>query len=399
MKEINEQEFLWLYNLGKKDTEIAKELGVGRKLVGRFRKNLNLPNYKEYSIIHNPEFVSKVKSLAGTMSDTDIAKELNVNLYYIQKVRVLNNLPSFDYRKIKEEEEEIILDLYNQGKMDSEISKIIGVNRATIQWYRKTHNLPTKFTYDKVSKIDNNKFEELFNEGLSDYTIAKELNMSPNGIYSHRMRHGYLREANLRLNTSIEMTDFQKQVLIGTVLGDSSFKLGEGCVSPSVSCAHGIKQKEYCEYKTEIFKSLGSKCSYHKRNTVDERTGIYYEDYTMFIPANTEFLSYYREFYPNGKKVIPINLLDQFTEVSLAFMFMDDGCKNESGYNIATNCFERENIAQFQEFLLSKFSINTSICANNSLYIKANSRNLFTYLISPYIIDCLKYKLHSLVTP
>lgn len=399
MKEINEQEFLRLYNLGKKDTEIAKELNIGRKLVGKFRKNLNLPSYKESSLIHNSKFVDKVKLLSGTMSDADIAKKLCVNLYYIQKIRVLFNLPKFDYRKIKKEEERIILDLYNQGKVDSEISEITGIKRATIQRYRKTHSLPTKFTYDKISKIDNNKFEELFNRGLSDYAIAKELDMSPDGIYSHRMRYKYLRNTNLRINTSIEMTDFQKQVLIGTMLGDSSLRMGKGCISPSMSCTHGIKQKEYCEYKTKIFKSIGAKCNYHKRNTLDERTGIYYEDYTMFIPANPEFLPYYKEFYPNGKKVIPINSLNQFTEVSLAFMFMDDGCKNSSGYSIATNCFEVTNIQQFQDFLLKRFSIATSLFSNKSLYIKASSRNLFTYLISPYITDCLKYKLHSLITP
>ena len=41
-----------------------------------------------------------------------------------------------------------------------------------------------------------------------------------------------------------------------------------------------------------------------------------------------------------------------------------------------------------------KFNIETSLCADNSIYIRANSRNLFTYLISPYMIDCLRYKLN-----
>lgn len=394
MKKIDKQEFLQLYDLGKNDTEIAKELGVGRKLIGKFRKSLNLPSYKESSLIYNSEFIDKVKTLAGIMSDADIAKKLCVKRQYIQKIRFLFNLPKFDYRKIKEEEEKIILDLYNQGKMDSEISKATGINRGTIQWYRKTHNLPTKFTYDKISKIDNNKFEELFNEGLSDYAIAKKLNMSPEGVYSHRIRYGYLRDNNLRINPPIELTDFQKQVLIGTMLGDASFRMVKNEVSPSMSCAHGIKQKEYCEYKTKIFESLGAKCNYHKRNTIDKRTGIYYEDYTMRIPANPEFLPYFKSFYPNGKKVIPIDLFNQFTGVSLAFMFMDDGSKTPSGYRISTNCFTQSNIMQFQNFLLEKFNIETSLCADNSIYIRANSRNLFTYIVSPYVIECMKYKLN-----
>lgn len=399
MKEINRERFLELYNQGKKDTEIASELHVGRKLIGKYRKSLGLTNQKENSLIHNAEFVDKVRSSAGKLSDKDIANELNVNIYYITAVRNLYNLPKFDNAVISNDVEKQILDLYNQGKMDSEIGKILGIKRATIQYYRSTHNLPTKFTYDKISKIDNNKFEELFNQGLSDYAIAKELNMSPDGVYSHRIRHNYKRDNNLRLNKAITLTDFQKQVLIGTMLGDSSMRLGKGCLSPCITCAHGIKQKEYCEYKTKIFESLGATCNYHKRNIIDERTGIYYEDYTMFIPSNPEFLLYYNSFYPNGKKVIPLNLLNQFTEVSLAFMYMDDGSKVKSGYNIATNCFEKEELNKFRMFINNKFNIDSIIHKNNSLYIKANSRNLFTYLIAPYVIESMRYKLHSPLTP
>ena len=276
-----------------------------------------------------------------------------------------------------------------KGEKLSDLKHFTFVN----DWKSLVFKIKSKFTYNKISKIDNNKFEELFNRGLSDYIIAKKLNMSPSGIYSHRIRYNYLREKNLRLNDSIKLTDFQKQVLIGTMLGDASFRLSDGCVSPRVSCAHGIKQKEYCEYKTEIFKNLGAKCKYHKRNVIDKRTGIYYEDYTMYIPANPEFLYYYKEFYPENKKTIPINLLNQFTEVSLAFMFMDDGSKTKNGYKIATNCFTLCSIETFIKFLNEKWDIEASIHKDKGIYIKSNSKKIFKKLISPYICECMKYKL------
>lgn len=288
-----------------------------------------------------------------------------------------------------------IKELANKGKMDSEIAKIFNVSSGTIFYWRKKLKIKTKFTYDKISKINKDKFEELFNKGLSDYAIAKELNMSPDGVYSHRMRHNYIRNNNLRFNTAIKLSYLQKQVFIGTILGDSSLRLNKGCVSPSMSCAHGIKQKEYCEYKTQIFKNLGAKCNYHKRSTSDKRNGIFYEDYTMFIPANPEFLPYYKEFYRKNKKIIPINILSNFTEISLAFLFMDDGTKTKTSYKIATNGFDKENIVLFSNFLKAKFNLDTTIHKDNGLYIKTNSRNLFTYLISPYIIESMKYKLHS----
>lgn len=290
-------------------------------------------------------------------------------------------------------EKQRINELYELGKMDSEISKELGICRATIQYYRRTHNMPTKFTYSKISKINNQKFEELFNQGLSDYVIAKELNMSSDGVYAHRMRHNYIRSIDLRLSKSKQLTDYQKQVLLGTILGDASLKMGKGSVNPAIQCAHGIAQKEYCEYKTEVFKSLGAYCKYHIRNIPDKRNGNYYEDYTMYIPANPELLDWYKLTY-RPKKVIPFELFNYFTEVSLAFMYMDDGSKSKDSYSIATNSFTEEDIFRFRVFLMDKFKLETSMFKNHVIYIKKASADSFTSLIKPYIIPCMQYKLH-----
>lgn len=298
--------------------------------------------------------------------------------------------------KITDSMKEKMVSLYEEGKMDTEIAKILSVSDSAIFYWRKKLNLESKFTYSKIAKIDNQKFEELFNRGLSDYAIAKELNMSPDGVYSHRIRHNYLRKENLRFNKSLELSDFQKQVLLGTLLGDASFKMGKGSVNPAIQCSHSIKQKEYCQYKTKIFESLGAYCKYHKRNVPDKRNGNIYEDFTMFVPANPKLKSWYEAFYKNGRKTIPFELFDYFTEASLAFMYMDDGCKNSSSYSIATNCFTQEELLEFRKFLFNRFNLETSIMSNNVLYIRAKSKELFTRLVSPYFCDCVKYKLWSL---
>jgi len=299
-------------------------------------------------------------------------------------------------RKISEEQMNLMKSMYEKGSMDSEISKVIGVTRSAISYWRKRLNLKSKFTYDKISKINNEKFEELFKKGLSDLDIAKELNMSSDGIYSHRMRFGYLRENNLRLNKPKELSLFQKQVLIGTMIGDSSFKISKGSINPAIQCAHCIKQKEYCFLKTNIFDSLGASCKYHKRNISDKRNGIYYEDYTMYVPANPILKNWYEAFY-NKKKEIPMDLvLNYFNEISLAFLYMDDGRKDNKTYSIATNSYSEENILDFRKFLFDKFNIETSMTKSHVIYIRTKSKDIFTNLISPYVCNCMKYKLQSL---
>ena len=292
-------------------------------------------------------------------------------------------------------DKENIKKLYEQGKMDSEISKELGIKTQTVQYFRTKNNMPTKFTYDKISKINKEEFEKLFYKGLSDYVIAKELNMSPDGVYSHRMRHNYHRQ-DLRCNLKIELSKFQKEVLLGTLLGDSSLRIDKGCKNPTISCAHGIKQREYCEYKTEIFNNLGAHYKYHKRHIADKRNNKLYEDCTMYIPANPALKSWYDSFYKDKVKCIPFNLFKYFTSVSLAFMYMDDGSKIGNTYQIATNCFTKEEIIKFRIFLLEKFNLETSMFKSHVLYIKQCSANRFTELVKPYIIPSMQYKLQSL---
>ena len=88
---------------------------------------------------------------------------------------------------------------------------------------------------------------------------------------------------------------------------------------------------------------------------------------------------------------------------------MDDGCNSGSLYTIGFSLEENELL---QEWLLNTYNIKTSIHRYKrytkenssklipetkecyySLYIKAESRNIFKDLISPYIIPSMEYKL------
>lgn len=297
---------------------------------------------------------------------------------------------------LTEEDKKAIVKLAEAGYTDKEIANRLGkVGSGTVFYWRKQLKVPSKFTYDKNCKIKDEELLSLFNSGLSDYKIADILRVSPDGVYHHRISRGYLRSNDLRINKGTPLSDFQKAVLVGTLLGDSTLRLAHGTINPKLSCMHGIKQKEYCEYKTEIFATIGAKCTYHKRNTVDKRTGIFYEDATLNAPANPQLLEFYHTFYKNDKKRIPISIIQKyFTEASLAFLFMDDGYKTKFGYSIATNCFKKSDIERFRKFLKSKYGLDCSFQpSNNLLYIKAKSKERFKTLVSPYMCKCVEYKL------
>lgn len=243
------------------------------------------------------------------------------------------------------------------------------------------------------SKIEDriNEFEALFNQGLSDYKIGELMGFNHATIFQFRKKHGYIR-ASLKENREVTPTQEELEILVGTLLGDSTLRI-IGNSNPSFSCAHGIKQKEYAEYKASLLERLGATCTYHKRNIPDKRNGIYYEDYTIRLKANPAFRDLYSMLYVDGIKVLSENILNYFTERSLAFMFMDDGSKIGRGYTIATNCFSEEDIKRFRLFLLEKFNLETSMFKSRVLYIHAKSKNHFKWLIEPYICESMKYKL------
>ena len=284
------------------------------------------------------------------------------------------------------EQKEQIVELYNQGKTDPEIAQIICMSRSRVQQIRKQLGLQTKFTYSKIAKIDSAKFEELFNKGLSDRDLATELGMSYDGIYAHRVRHGYTRESRKEAKAN-QISEEQLQVLIGTILGDSTME--RRSVNANLICGHNSEKAEYVHYKAHLLSSLNPKIS--EIHQYDKRTNKTYHRTVLRLPANPELNFLYESFY-KPKKVIPIELLSHFSALSLAILFMDDGCGNKN-YTIATMCFERQQVEKFAEFLTQKFGLSCSVLGNNILYIKACSRNLFTQIVSPYMCDCMKYKL------
>ena len=65
----------------------------------------------------------------------------------------------------------------------------------------------------------------------------------------------------------------------------------------------------------------------------------------------------YAKFYVNGKKVVPANIADLWTSVSLAYWMTFTG----NGLNLYTNAFSQDELKLLVEALDKKFSIKASI--------------------------------------
>lgn len=108
----------------------------------------------------------------------------------------------------------------------------------------------------------------------------------------------------------------------------------------------------------------------------------------------------YEAFYQNHEKIVPssffLNLY--LNGRALSHWIMDDGTKSGSGLTIATNSFNYKHLLQLQTFLKEKYDIVVSInkCgADNQyvLYFHAKTIPKLANLVSPFIVENMKYKL------
>jgi len=64
-------------------------------------------------------------------------------------------------------------------------------------------------------------------------------------------------------------------------------------------------------------------------------------------------------FYVDGIKIIPSNIGEHFTAVSLAYFFMDDGYKSRAGFYFCTESFTKTTVRlapgypRFRYFIIS----------------------------------------------
>ena len=95
----------------------------------------------------------------------------------------------------------------------------------------------------------------------------------------------------------------------------------------------------------------------------------------------------------NGRKTITKEFLNNFDELSLAVMFMDDGAKTTSSITIATNCFSEDELIILINFLKKRFNLTFHICSQHQIYLISKDFERFKEIVLPYMHEDLLYKL------
>lgn len=187
------------------------------------------------------------------------------------------------------------------------------------------------------------------------------------------------------------LTQLQKSLIIGCILGDGYLRKIKGRKNAFLEVNHSIKAKEYVDWKYSILKEICK--SPPKERKIDEKR-IAYRFFTKEHPEITEL---YEKFYQNGKKIIPKNF--KLDPIILAVWFMDDGSKTKKG-DVYLNCQQFDWKSQRRLLhALRMIGVRARMNKDKKYYrirILKKSLSKFLEIIQPYILPSMSYKIAGL---
>lgn len=209
-----------------------------------------------------------------------------------------------------------------------------------------------------------------------------------------------------------ELTQEGKSLLTAIVLGDGCLRKPHPQTgSVQLEIGHSIKQEDYCIWKRDlVFDICGGlkppKIGYKK--VILKSNNKEYET-CRFTKIHEYFIHLRNKMYSNGRKIVSEEILNSLTLQGIAIWYMDDGSLyttlNETGnksikfdLRFATDCFNKEEHDLLEQYFNDKLNINFR------KYFKPNTNTWclrgfkkatleFYELISPYIINSMKYKI------
>lgn len=198
-----------------------------------------------------------------------------------------------------------------------------------------------------------------------------------------------------------EPNDYQKQVIVGLMLGDLFAERSNITGNTRLRFYMSNVNKVYAYHLYSIFKLFIKTEPKEIVRKKSKLTGSIHTD-IIFSTLKYSFFNWVREeFYVNNVKIVPKNMSNYLTEVGLAFWIMDDGSYNKPNGNLilCTDSYTKDDVLFLISILKDKFDLSCGLVKlksdKESYRIRVNKSSMpqLIVLVKPHILPSMCYKL------
>lgn len=202
------------------------------------------------------------------------------------------------------------------------------------------------------------------------------------------------------LSCHLKLTDEQREVLIGTLLGDGHLETKNQGQTYRLKIEHTIRQRAYVEWFYDLFQDWVRTAPIVRSREVMFRGKKKSYERIGFATLSTGSLRFYaQQFYQDGKKIVPKLIHRWLTPRALAVWYMDDGSIKSNHHKsifLNTHSFSESDLKRLQSALEKQYGVKSTIRIQKDgrqLYLLSETVENFLNLIYPHVIPSMRYKL------
>lgn len=255
---------------------------------------------------------------------------------------------------------------------------------------------------NKLGKQCNSNLCTLYKYAIpkKDYILFRDQKITPKNITICKINKAYLpylkehfginHKRNTIITNDINLSNTQKQTIIGAILGDGH--IPKKC--NYLVMTHGAKQEEYIRWKTRILKTIIN-TEIKQHCYIDKRIGKKLSNWYIKTLPHKFISDIKNSFYKQGK-IISLEHLESLDNFGLAVWYCDDGSIMRQKARICTNCFDKKELIDAIEIMKQKFKFQKIwINSDNILVFSSNDTCLLKKIIKPHVPECMIYKLEN----
>jgi hypothetical protein len=159
------------------------------------------------------------------------------------------------------------------------------------------------------------------------------------------------------------LTEKEESILPGLLLGD--LNVNKQAVNARLRFKQSFIHKEYLDHLYDLFSSYTNSSPVITTAAPDLRTGNIYKSVIFNTYSLPCFNKWFDLFYDKGKKIVPLNIGEFLTPLSLAYWICDDGYFLKNGVHLCTDSFTSEEVKILVKTLDEKFGFKCTINSRN----------------------------------